>query len=87
MIQSRRSPSPKEGQPVWLLPLGASTSDWTEGSIVSVRKSLFQGCQVRIRLLAPFPYESFMTLVYGPDHLVEIPRLGRPEHENDHFWK
>jgi hypothetical protein len=87
MIKTRRLPGPKEGQSVWLLPRGLSPSDWAEGIIVSIRKPLLRECQVRIKLLAPFPYESFKTLVHGPDHVRKIDRLEAPEHEQDHFWR
>jgi hypothetical protein len=76
-----------EQQSVWLRALGVSSSDWTEGMIVSVRKPWLRNCRVRIQFLAPFPYESFKTLVYGTDYLRDIADTGTPEHEKDHLWK
>jgi len=87
MVEASCLPSRMERQSVWLRPLGVSPSDWTEGIIVSVRKPLFRKCQVRIAFLAPFPYESFKTLVYGPEHLRETAGPQLPEHEQDHFWR
>jgi hypothetical protein len=87
MVELRRLPRRMERQPVWLRPRGFSPGESPEGIIVSVRKPLFRRCQVRIGFLAPFPYESFKTLVFGPDHLHEIAGCELPEHEMDHFWK
>jgi hypothetical protein len=87
LIKARRLAGVKEGQSIWLLPRGLAPGDWAEGIIVSIRKPWLRECQVRIKLMAPFPYESFKTLVYGPDHIRENDRLDAPEHEQDHFWK
>jgi hypothetical protein len=87
MVESRRRPPQVDRQSVWLRLIGVSPSDWPEGIIVSVRKPLFRSCQIRIGFVAPFPYESFKTLVFGPDHLHDMADRDRPEHETDHFWK
>ncbi len=86
-VRLRRAPGLLKGQSVWLLPRGLSPGDWSEGVIVSIRKPFLRECQVRIRLLASLPYESFKALVHGPDHEHKIDRVGAPEHEQDHFWK
>jgi len=76
-----------ERQSVWLRPAGLPQSDWPEGVIVSARKPFFRSWQIRIGFLAPVPYESFKTLVFGPDQLEDIADRERPEYEKDHFWK
>jgi len=87
MIKSGRRPSRVEGQPVLLRPQCGSSSDWVEGLIVSVSKPLFRQCEIRIGLLAPFPYEMFKTLVFGSDPSGELARPDALEHETDSFWR
>jgi hypothetical protein len=87
MIKSRRIPSRIERQPVLLRPGGPESSAWVEGMIVSVRKMMFRDCQIRIGFLAPFPYELFKTLVFGPDHCRELAPPVEIEHEQDGFWR
>jgi hypothetical protein len=87
MVESRPLPRRMARQSVWFRTLGVSPSDWTEGIIVAIRKPLFRKWQIRISFLAPFPYESFRSLVFGPDQLGETARRESLEHETDHFWK
>jgi hypothetical protein len=87
MVESRAIPKLVAQQSVWLRPPGASPGDWTEGIIVAVRKPWFRKWQIRISLLAPFPYESFKSMAFGSDHLREVPERESPEHEKDHFWR
>jgi len=87
MVESSHLPRRMERQSVWVRPLGVAPSDWAEGIIVSVRKPLFGKSQVRVAFLAPFPYESFKGLVYGPENRRELADSASPEHEQDHFWK
>jgi hypothetical protein len=87
LVESWRFPPERERQPVWVCPLDVSPRDWAEGVVISARKPLLRKCQLRIRFVAPFPYESFKTLVYGPGHLLEVARDETPEHERDEFWK
>ena len=87
MVESYRFSSRMERQSVLLRPLGVSASDWIEGIVVSVRKPLFRKCQIRIRFLASFPYNSFKTLVFGPDRSGELAGPEPLEHEKDHFWR
>jgi hypothetical protein len=87
MVESRSLPKGMQQQSVWFRTLGVSPSAWTEGIIVAVRKPLFRKCQIRIRFRAPFPYESFRTLVFGPDRLCENANREFAEHEKDHFWR
>jgi hypothetical protein len=87
MVESRAVPKLKEQQKVWLRPLGLSVGDWTEGTIVAIRKPMFRPCQIRIRFLADLPYDSFKPLVFGEKPPRE-PAVGEsPEHERDHYWK
>ncbi len=87
MIEARQRPRLTERQSVWLRPLGVVPSDWLEGIIVGVRKPWLRKCQLRIAFLAPFPYESFKAMVYGPEDLHDVAVRESPEHEQDHFWK
>jgi hypothetical protein len=87
LVESSRVPSLTERQKVWVQPRGLSEAEWTEGQIVIVRKRLLGKCQVRISFRAPMPYEPYKSLIYGPDHLVDLPGEHVPEHERDHFWK
>jgi hypothetical protein len=87
MIESRRLPLRLVRKSVWLRAVGVSPSDWLEGIVVSGRKPIFRNCQLRIRFLAPFPYESFKTLVFVPDSDGTIAVPDTPEHEKNHFWK
>ena len=87
LVESRPLPGRMEQQSVWFRALNVSPGDWTEGIIVAVRKPWFRKWQIRISFLAPFPYDSFRSLVFGPDHLREIAERDSPEHEKDHFWR
>ena len=86
-VASQRHPGVKEGQSVWLHPQGLSPDSWTEGIVVSIRKPFLRECQVRIKLLTPFPYDWFKMLVHGADHVRVVRRVETPEHETDQFWK
>jgi hypothetical protein len=85
MVEARRLPTGMERRSVWVRPAGVTTGESSEGIIISVRKPFFRNCRVGIAFLAPFPYEAFKALVYGPDQ--EIADRELPEHEKDWFWK
>jgi hypothetical protein len=87
LVESRALPNLREQQKVWLRPLGVSPSDWTEGTIVAIRKPLFRRCQIRISFLADLPYGSFKSLVFGAEHPREAAARNAPEHETDHLWR
>ncbi len=87
LVESRSLPRQVEQPSVWFRPPSVSRDDWTAGIIVAARKPLFRKWQVRIDFLAPFPHESFRSLVFGPDHPRVILERESPEHEKDHFWR
>jgi hypothetical protein len=87
LVETRALPGLKEQQKVWLRPLGVSTSDWTEGIIVAIRKPLFRPCQVRIRFLSDLPYASFKPLVFGVENSRKATTAETPEHEQDPMWR
>ncbi len=87
LVESCAAPNLKEHQSVWLHPLGVSTSDWTEGIIVDIRKPLFRRCQIRMRFSTDLPYESFKPLAFGVESAGETAVREAPEHEQDDFWR
>jgi hypothetical protein len=87
MVKSRSFPRRMKQRSIWFRPPGDSPVDWTEGIIVAVHKPWFREWQIRINFLAPFPYESFRSLVFGPAHLGEAAERESPEYERDHFWR
>jgi hypothetical protein len=87
MVESRSFPRRMKQRSVWFRPLGDPPVDWTEGVIVAARKPWFRKWRIRISFLAPFPYESFRSLVFGPAHLRENADRESPEHEKDHYWR
>jgi len=87
MVESRQLVGRAERQPVWMRALAVEPAEWTEAVVVRVKKPLFRRCQVRLRFLAPFPFESFKMLVYGPDQGGVSETEETPEHERDKFWR
>jgi hypothetical protein len=87
LIESPRHPDLSQQQSVWLHAHSSTVAEWTEGRIVSIKKTWTGKCRVRIAFLAPFAYEPFKELVYGREHFEEFPQHDSPEHERDHFWK
>jgi hypothetical protein len=86
-VETHRAPGRRDHESVWLCPLGVSPHEWAEGLIISSLKPLFQRCQLGLKFVAPFPYESFKTLVCGPGRSQENVREDSPEHEQDHLWR
>jgi hypothetical protein len=87
LVEAAPLPSRTERLSVLVRIQGASPEDWVEGVVVATKKSFFRKCQIRIGFLAPLPYESFKTLVYGPSPSSEAADSERLEHEKDHFWR
>ncbi len=87
MAESRQLVDRAEHQPIWIRPLGVKPGAWTEAVVVRVTKPLLRRCQVRLSFLVPFPFDSFRTLVYGPDHCRVAEQGDAPEHEGDQFWR
>jgi hypothetical protein len=87
LVESHRLPGRKEREPIWFHPRGVSETDWMEGILVGVRKPWFQHPRIRINFLAPFPDDSFRSLVFGSERLREIAVRESPEHEMDHYWR
>jgi hypothetical protein len=87
LVEARPAPRLKEQQKLWFRPQGVSPCDWTEGTVVAIRKPLFKWCQVRIRFLTDLPYASFKPLVFGAECPPETATPEAPEHEKDHLWR
>jgi hypothetical protein len=85
--EARALPSRREKEAIWVRPLAITSGEWTAGIIVSRKKPFLGKDQIRIKFLAPFPYESFQMLVYGPAEAVQDPDSERPEHEREGFWR
>jgi hypothetical protein len=77
----------KPTQTIWLCALGRTPPEWTESVIVSVRKRFMGNCEVRLRFATPLAYESFKSLVYGPEGPEDSSDWVPPEHEQDHYWR
>jgi hypothetical protein len=85
--RSDRPPVPQPGEPIWFKASGIDRFDWVVGTLISTRRSLLGKYKIRIRFLAPLPYDTFKFLVYWPDD-------GRPQipgpiplHETDWLWR
>jgi hypothetical protein len=78
---------PPEDQPVWFCPPGTTPSEWIEATLIESRRRLLGPRVVRIAFRSAIPYETFKTLVYGPDAIGgPTPESGWvPEEERD-FW-
>jgi hypothetical protein len=87
MVEARANPNLKEQNKVWLRPLGVSSGDWTEGTIVGVHKRLFRRCQIRISFAADLPYEVFKPMVFGEGTDQTTADREAPEHEKDTYWR
>lgn len=86
-LETPETPNREETQSVWLRPVGIPTSEWAEANIVSIRKRFLGKCQIRIKFVAPLPFEAFKTLVYGPEHATQPEDRDLPDHERDYFWR
>jgi len=86
LVKSRRGPPMEPGERVSLKVLGDVTSPVIDGIVVSSVKPFLGKRSIRIRFLAPLPYQTFKMLVYGTDG-IDMNLRDRPEYENDQFWK
>lgn len=83
---SRRGPRVQPGERVWFRVLGDVTTPVIDGIVVSAVKPFLGKCSIRIRFLAPLPYQTFKMLVYGSEG-IDISLRDRPVHESDQFWR
>jgi hypothetical protein len=60
---------PPRDHPVWFCPPGTTPSEWIEAKLIESRRRLFGPRVVRLAFRDPFPYETFKSVVYGPDAL------------------
>lgn len=87
LIESHRRTKLTKQQAVWVQAHSVTVAEWTEGRIVSIKKTWTGKCLVGIAFLGTFPYEPFKKLIYGREICVESSQKDSPEHERDHFWK
>jgi hypothetical protein len=87
LVEMKRRPPLKTGQAVWIQLENASLPQWIEGRVVAVRKPFLSRCKVSISFLGSFDFETFKSIVYGPDHVRDVSRPGAPDHEREGFWK
>ena len=86
MVKSRRGPRVQPGERVWLKALGNITTPVIDGIVVSAVKPFLGKCSIRIRFLAPLPYQTFKMLVYGSEG-IDMNLRDRPDYENDQYWR
>jgi hypothetical protein len=86
MLELQGRPARVEGQSVQVRSVAASTEEWAEGVVLSVRKPFFKDCRIRIAFRDSFPYQSFKMLVYGSEDFRGLARDHVPPHEQDHYW-
>ncbi len=86
LVKARRGPPVHPGETVWLKALGDFTTPVIEGIVVSAVKPFLGKCAIRIRFLAPLPYQTFKMLVYGSEG-IDLNLRDRPEYENDQYWR
>ena len=86
LVKSRRGPRVRPGERVWLKALGNITTPVIDGIVVSAVKPFLGKCSIRIRFLAPLPYQTFKMLVYGSEG-IDMNLRDRPDYENDQYWR
>jgi len=86
LVKSRRGPRVRPGARVWLKALGDITTPVIDGIVISAVKPFLGMCAIRIRFLAPLPYQTFKMLVYGKEG-IDMNLKDRPDYENDQFWR
>jgi len=86
LVKARRGPRVQPGERVWLKALGDISTPAIDGILVSAVKPFLGKCAIRIRFLAPLPYQTFKVLVYGSER-IDINVRDRPVHESDQFWR
>jgi hypothetical protein len=90
LLELKRVPARTARQSAWVRSLAASSEEWTEGVVISVRKPFLKRCRVRFAFRSSFPYQSFKKLVYGTEELdgkIQGIQDEAPPHERDHYWK
>jgi len=85
-VRTRRNPTLKAGDLVRVLSPGIEPRQGIEGRLVSIANSLVFGYTMRIQFVTPLTYDTFMSLVYGPEK-GKPTVTDRPEHETDQFWR
>lgn len=86
LVKAHRDRRVRPGERVWLKALGDITTPVIDGIVVSAVKPFLGKCAIRIRFLAPLPYQTFKMLVYGSEG-IDINLRDRPVHESDQFWR
>ena len=86
LVKSRRVPRVQPGERVSLKVLGNITIPMIDGIVVSAIKPFLGKCSIRIRFLAPLPYQTFKMLVYGSEDIYTNFK-NRMDYENDQFWR
>ncbi len=86
LVMSHRGPRVQPGERVWLKVLGEVTSPVIDGIVVSAVKPFLGKRSIRIRFLAPLPYQTFKMLVYGSEG-IDLNLRDRPDYENDQYWR
>ena len=86
LVKSRRGPWVQPGKRVWLKVLGDVITPVIDGIVVSAVKPFLGKCSIRIRFLAPLPYQTFKMLVYGSEG-IDMNLSDRPDYENDQYWR
>jgi hypothetical protein len=86
LVKSRRDPRARPGKRVWLKALGNITTPVIDGIVISAVKPFLGKCSIRIRFLAPLPYQTFKMLVYGSEG-IDMNLRDRPVHESDQYWR
>jgi len=86
LVMSRRGPRLQPGERVWFRVLGDVTTPVIDGIVVSAVKPFLGKCSIRIRFLAPLPYQTFKMLVYGSEG-IDMNLSDRPVHESNQFWR
>jgi len=86
LVKSRREPRVQPGERVWLKVLGNITIPMIAGIVISAVKPFLGKCSIRIRFLAPLPYQTFKMLVYGSEG-IDMNLSDRPVHESNQFWR
>lgn len=81
---------PAKVETTWFGPPGVtpqSQEEWLEARVVGIRKRFLGPREVRLTFRKPFPYETFKTVVYGPDlfHPYE-PAQWLPEEAEERDW-
>ena len=86
LVKSRRDPRARPGEKVWLKALGDITTPEIGGIVVSAVKPFLGKRSIRIRFLAPLPYQTFKMLVYGSEG-IDMNLRDRPDYERDQYWR